>query len=509
MILFFIYLIVLCVLIYKTSFFGILKDDVLNNKFFLSIFLIKISALGAFYFLYMKLYGSIQYSDTGNFYRDSLAIHNIAHSNFTEFIKLMFGLSNDGAGSFVFENFLKSTTTWDKAPGEILYNDNRLMLRMHALIHFISGSNYFVHALFSCFLSLIGINWIYKTFKAEFKHKEIYFFLIWVVFPGVWFWTSGLFKEGPALFLMGMLLISAKSVIADKKRNIKNLVMLYLAMILSIMFKPYLMLPLLVTTLVFYGVRNRTKVRAGLKYIMVTVILFLAANFSLQIVFGKDAVKILGERQRDFMDMSNGGLFLLGKDKFIRLAYDYNLVNVDSSNAIIKAKIKSGPPYMYWEHSHQQDTLYCKANADTITEYQLLYIVPKANATLTPPVLIKDWPSFLKSIPYALYICTLKPFFVDARNVMDIITSSENLIILLSLLLFIYNGIKSDFKNPHYVYFLSLVLIVLILIGSTSPNLGAIQRYRSLVMPFVLLTALLSSTINDPQKLCNFFKNKA
>lgn len=285
--------------------------------------------------------------------------------------------------------------------------------------------------------------------------------------------------------------------------------MLYLAMILSIMFKPYVMLPLLIATLVFYGVRNRTERKAGLKYVIVTIIIFLAANFSLQIMFGKDVVKILGDRQRDFMDMSNGGLFLLGKDKFIRLAYDYNLVKVDSSGTEIKAKIKSGPPYIYWEHSHQQDTLYCKANTDTITEYQLLYIIPKANSTLIPPVLIRDWPSFLKSVPYALYICTLKPLFVDARNALDIITSFENLIILIALLFFLYNGIKTDFKKPHYVYFLSLVIIVLILIGSTSPNLGAIQRYRAPVMPFILLTALLSSTINDPQKLCNFFKNKA
>ena len=108
MIVFALYLLTLCVLVYKTSFFGILKDSILNKKFFLTVFLIKVSALAAFYILYMKLYGSIQYSDTGNFYRDSLAIHNIAHSNFGEFVKLMFGLQEDDAGSYIFENFLKS-----------------------------------------------------------------------------------------------------------------------------------------------------------------------------------------------------------------------------------------------------------------------------------------------------------------------------------------------------------------------------------------------------------------
>ena len=119
----------------------------------------------------MKLYGSIYYSDTGNFYRDSKIIHNIAFSNFGEFFKLMFGFQDDGEGSYIFENFLKPTTTWDKTSTELLYNDNRLILRFHALVHFISLGNYFVHALFSCFLSFVGINWIYKTFKEQFRNK--------------------------------------------------------------------------------------------------------------------------------------------------------------------------------------------------------------------------------------------------------------------------------------------------------------------------------------------------
>jgi hypothetical protein len=506
-IVFVLYLLALSVLIYKTSFFGILKDNILNAKFYLTAFLIKVSALAAFYLLYMKLYGSIQYSDTGNFYRDSLAIHNIAHSNFAEFVKLMLGLQEDGKGSYIFENFLRETTTWDKAPGEILYNDNRLILRLHALIHFISFGNYFVHALFSCFLSFIGINWIYKTFKEEFKNKEIYFFLIWVLFPGVWFWTSGLFKEGPTLFLMGMLLISAKRVISYRKRSIKNLVMLLLATHLSVLFKPHLMLPILVATFLFFAIKNRTDKRVGLKYCIVFLIVFLIGNFTMELLFKKDAIKILSERQRDFMDMSDGGLFLLGEDKFARLPYDFSFVTLDSSQTPVRAKIKMGVPFIYGELTHQQDTLVCNGNTDTTSVYQLLYVIPKANSTLKPPVLIKDWISFFKALPFAIYITTLKPFFFDARNTMDLITSFENLLILLSLLWFVYNGVKNGFKNPHYIYFLSIVILALILIGVTSPNLGAIQRYRALIIPFILLTALLSSTIKDHQKLGNFFRN--
>lgn len=508
MIAFAIYLIVLSVLVYRTAFFGILKDDILNKKFFLTVFLIKISSLAAFYIVYMKLYGSIYYSDTGNFFRDSKIINSIAYSDLGEFFKLMFGFQEDGEGSYIFENFLKPTTTWDKSPNEILYNDNRLILRFHALIHFISFGNYFVHALLSCFLSFIGIHWIYKTFKEQFKDKEIYFYLIWVLFPGVWFWTSGLFKEGPALFLLGMLLISLKRVIALRKYSVKNLIMLFIALQLSIAFKSYLMLPVLIATIVFYGVRNRTNRSVGLKYSFALIIVFILTNLAMHLVIKKDAVKLLADRQKNFIDVSNGGLFLWKDNKFIRTPYDFSLVKIDSSQTKVMAQIKAGVNYTYCELSHETDTLYCNNNTDTSTVYQLMYVIPKSNTTFKPLISVTGWASFLKAIPYSIYISTLKPFFFDARNTIDMVSSCENLLLILSLVWFFYNGIKNGFKDPYYIYFLSMAFMVLIIIGVTSPNLGAMQRYRALIVPFILLTALLSSTIKDYPRLSNFFKNQ-
>jgi hypothetical protein len=453
----------------------------------------------------MKLYGTIYYSDTGNFFRDSNVIHNIAFSNFGEFTKLMFGLQDDSEGTFIFK-FLEPTTTWDKTTDEILYNDNRLLLRFHALIHFISFGNYFVHALFSTFLSFVGINWIYKTFKEQFKDKEIYFYVVWLIFPGVWFWTSGVFKEGPALFILGLLLISLKRVIAQRKYSIKNLVMLFIALQLSLAFKSYLMIPVLISTIIFFGVKNRTERSVGLKYIFVLFVIFLFADLTLYLFVKKDAVNILAERQRNFIDVSHGGLFLVNEEKFIRTEFDYSLVEVDSTQKPVKAKIKPGVPYMYFLQTNMLDTLYCKSNTDS-TWYPLSYVIPRSNTTFQPAIIVDDWPSFLKSVPYSLGITLLKPFFFDARKSIDIVSSIENLIILLSLLWFIYNGIKNGFRDPHYIYFLSMVVMVLIIIGITSPNLGAMERYRALIVPFVLLTALLSSTIKDPSVLSKFFKN--
>jgi hypothetical protein len=507
-IIFTIYFLVICVLIYKASFFGIFKDDVLNSKFFLTVFLIKSSALVAFYLIYTKLYGGIFYLDSGNFYRDSKVIHDIAKSNFGEFIKLMFGFQDDSEGSYIFRNFLEPTTTWDKTPGGFFYNDARPLLRFHALIHFISFGNYFVHALFSCLLSFIGINWVYKTFKNLFKDKEIYFFLIWILFPGVWFWTAGILKEGPALFLIGLVLVSCKRVILDKNSSVKNLIMFFVGIVMCVLYKQYLMIPLCVITLLFFSIVGTSKKAIVTKFLIAFLGIFFIGNWSMKELFQKDIVTVLSQRQRDFLDVSTGGIFLASPDRFVRVPYDYKLVRIDSSKKEIRASIKFGAAYWYNENTHIKDTIFVKSNLDTISNYALTYVIPKSYSTIKPPILDNTWISFLKAIPFAIYITTAKPFFVDARNVMDLVSSFENLLIILSLLLFLYNGFKLGFKNIWYIYFLSLTLVVMVLIGITSPNLGAIERYRSLVIPFILLTALLSSTIKDSEKLSNFFKNR-
>ncbi len=488
--------------------FGILKDETLNSKFFLTAFLVKALALIAFYNVYTMLYGGVNYLDSGNFFRDSKAIHDIAGSNFGEFLKLMFGFQDDSKGSYIFNNFLEPTTTWDKTAGGIFYNDARPLLRFHALIHFISFGNYFVHALFSCLLSFIGINWIYKTFKDMFSGKEIYFFACWILFPGIWFWTAGLLKEGPALFLMGLLLVTSKRILIDKKYSVKNVTLFLISIVMSVLYKQYLMVPLCVVTLLFFSISRGSGKNVGIKFLIAFLGILFIGNWSMKQLFQKDIVTVLSHRQRDFLDVSNGGIFLTSPDKFVRVPFDYNLVRLDSSQKQIKAKVKAGVNYWYCENATILDTVFVKNNLDTTTVYDVSYVIPKSYSTFQPPILNNTWTSFFKAIPFAIYITSAKPLFIDIRNPMDIVSSIENLIIILSISGLLFYAFKGRSKDPWHVYFITITLVILILIGITSPNLGAIQRYRSLVIPFIMLSILLSSTIKDNEKLGNFFKNR-
>jgi hypothetical protein len=112
--------------------------------------------------------------------------------------------------------------------------------------------------------------------------------------------------------------------------------------------------------------------------------------------------------------------------------------------------------------------------------------------------------SFVSSAPYALYTSVLAPSIYLKGGWLGLVANVENLVILSSLLLALLHRRKSlsDFL-PTILLCLLFVLILFLLIGWTTPVLGAMVRYRTPALPFILVTALL---IADPEKLKSRFK---
>jgi hypothetical protein len=455
-----IYFVALCFLIYKTALFGILKDEILNRKFYLSAFIVKCTGVFFFWLVYVKFYGGLNYSDTGNFFRDAKIIHSISQWDVGEFLKVIFGFQNEGEETELFKRFTSRADSWNQAPGEILYNDNRILIKLHALICFISFGNYFVHALFSCLVAFIGINWIYTTFKFLFPGKEIYLFLCWLVFPGLWFWSSGILKESLALFFMGLLLISLKRIVLDQQFRMKNWFMLLIGIIICFFFKQYVILPLLFCSLLFFIITSRENLkRKSLIFLSALLLIAIMGNFSLNLLFNRNLLSILEERQRVFKDVAKGGIFLQDQDRWIRLPYNYDLVNIDSSGTKPLVTIKKNASFVYLDYAKWPDSSYCASNTDTTRQLSIQFILPEARSTIQIPSLDDSWFSLLKVLPSAVYISILKPFFFDSRNVLDHMTSFENLLIIASILILLVKGRAGPLIN-WIVYFCTICLII-------------------------------------------------
>lgn len=431
------------------------------------------------------MYGGIEKFDAGKFYHDADTISHFSEINFTEYIKLLFGFQNDGEGSYLYENCIIHTDNWDNGKvRDFFYNDNRIIIRLHSLLNFLPFSNYFVQALFNCFLSFIGITFLYKSFKDFFIGKEIGILIILCFFPALWFYTGAVLKEGITVLCLGSLIYLLKLIITQGV-SLKRVLFLILFISISFLLKPYILLLASVCFTLFFSFSGSSKIKyKSLLFIAIFISLIISANGLSLLVKNKSLFTAAKEHQRIFADVAKGGIFLLDEVKFVRLRSDTNLVQrVPSKHNIFK--IKQNVPYAYWEHSHQKDTLYCHKNNDTTSEYSLVYQIAESGSNFN----IGSENTF-SIISACFYYSLFHPLFYHSKSLLQLLASVENLFIILSLLLIVIGVIRNKKDKFLPVCFLFMAFSVCCIIGFSTPNSGAIFRYRSPIIVFILLSAL-------------------
>ncbi|MBL7918881.1 MAG: hypothetical protein JNJ40_01125 [Bacteroidia bacterium] len=474
-------------MIYKNGVFGIFKDDVINSKTFSLLFLLKALAVPVFYLVYKKLYGGVEKFDAGKFYADAATINSYAYSEPFGYLKLLFGLQDESEGTNLYSNYITHTTQWDNGRlKEYFYNDNRIVIRVHSLLHFIAFNSYFVHALFSCSLSFIGITFLYKSVKDFFKSKELFVLLVLCSFPALWFYTGAVLKEGLVIFIFGGTLYLLKKLFSENRKWLV-FILLLASFFISFLLKPYILLFAFFTFSIFFWIYYSKKIKLKcLAFLSVLVILITATNF-LSVTFKhRSLLSAALKQQRMFADASKGGIFLMDRLKFVRLDFDSTLVKKVNNNDSIFT-IKKDAPYIYWEHWHQQDTLFTTANTDTITQYKLVYQLPKSGSNINFDTHSEN--IFTISI-YSLYYSMFYPLFFNSKSLLQHLASFENLLITISIVIFFIGLFQNKKDNFPAITFMVFALLLCLLIGLTTPNSGAIFRYRSPAVIFILLAAL-------------------
>ena len=492
------YLLLFLLLIYKTNFFGLFADDKITPGVLTLIFFIKSLAIPTFYIVYKNVYGGIEKFDAGIFYNDARAINNLAWINLGEYVKVVLGLQDDSPGSYFYTHGTINTLNWDNGKlKDFFYNDNRIVIRLHSILHFIAFGSYAVHALFTCFISYVGTFYLYKTFKEFFKENEIWLIFILCLFPTLWFYTGAVLKEGLVLFVLGCSIYQIKK-ITQKKFPIRALPGFVFLLFISLLLKPYLLCFALFCFSLFFFLQHSVKIKYKvICFFMVVAIVVISVNVCFIYFKNRGLKEMALAQQRIFSDASRGGIFLNNAVILVRLNDDTTLVfKKPGSNTYT---IKKNIPYIFWEHNHAGDTLFCRANQDTLAQYDLIYRVKKGGSNIDLAVYSNNNLSLV--IP-ALHYSLFFPLFYNANGPLQAVASFENLLIIISLFILFYGLIvsKKDRLLPLTLIFFALSLCILI--GITTPNSGAIFRYRSPVVIFILIAALYYS---KPFKV-NFIK---
>lgn len=107
--------------------------------------------------------------------------------------------------------------------------------------------------------------------------------------------------------------------------------------------------------------------------------------------------------------------------------------------------------------------------------------------------------SFIMQAPHALYMTLLGPLFHPSGGAFGIMAVLENTVILLAVATMLYYRLpRRSLDHILLTAFLTYILILALVIGWTTPVMGALVRYRVPLLPFVLIVAAL---ILDHRKL--------
>jgi hypothetical protein len=210
------------------------------------------------------------------------------------------------------------------------------------------------------------------------------------------------------------------------------------------------------------------------------------ANEASVLIKGKSFKEAAFERKKEFAILAKGGIFLFDSVKFVRTEYNYSFLKKSEIGKKYYT-IKKGTPFSYYEISHPQDTLYCKSNQDTMRQYLLVYDLPTAGSNFE---IGNDQNNMMLIVAKSLYFSIAHPLFYNARNMLQVLASIENLVLIASLIVFIVGAIKKKKDNFPPLAFMIFGLSLFIIIGITTPNSGALLRYRAPAAVFIIISAL-------------------
>jgi hypothetical protein len=394
-------------LIYKMRFFDL---EGISKRSLSFIFILKIIAGLILWAIYTFYYTDRATADIYKYFDASKVMFETLNTNPVHFFKMLTGIGNNTPE---FTPYYDKMNFWSRQIESSIYNDSHTIIRFNTFVRFFSFGYYNVHTVFICFLSLIGLTAIYKTFSPVLQDKKKELFISVFLLPSVLFWGSGVLKEGIICLGIGLLLALSKFYV-------------WLAIMPGLVFTLWV---------------NKSKgTKKGLKFI---TIICLTAIIGLNIdkfTSIQNPLVTLAQKQIEFNKLAGG---------FVTDAYNKPI-------PVPGIVIKTNP--------------------------------------LKPTLL-----SLIKNSPQALINTLFRPFFWESKSPMMLMAGIENLMIF-TFILFCIIFIKPlrDIRWEWVLFCISFVIIQFLIIGTTTPILGAIVRYKVPALPFLLITFLL---VLDKEKI--------
>ena len=479
---------VCCILFYSLSFY---KNSGINPPIISILFAIKIISGVGLLFVYTYFYQDRKTGDVFKYLDDSKIIWHYSKTNLVVYFKILFGIDNYNKEVATVLNYLDH---WDLEGNVNFINDSRLIIRFNLLLYPFSGGNQYIHLVVLGLWSFTGQVAIYRTFVLIFNEKIKSLIAVFFI-PSFVFWSSGILKEGVLIGFLGLFLWFTFCYFkSGKKSHLLIFIVMWLGVLFSKFYVAFCLIPL--TFIFCYTPNLKTKIAIlfGVIFCFFSY-LFFTNNDSII----EKPLKLLSEKQQQFINVSKGGYFIeQAKDTF-RIDYDLGTtaIKMCGDSGYLSRKIVG------YAFVNLRDTKLVEIRTGKTNSFKILKKLPGAKSNIEINE-IDGLEGFIKNIPEYFLNVLIRPLPKETRNIFQLITLVENISVVIFFVLSLvwFKQVKKN-EIAWMLCFLLYIFLLFILIGSTTPVIGAIVRYKIPALPFLWIMILV---MFDESKFRNSIK---
>lgn len=366
--------------------------------------------------------------DTFSYYETSLAFTNMLEHDPGTFMETYFG----GATQ---ENKSKFTTDTGVPLGYIFLNGNNLMVsKLTVPLMLLGLGSYLLTTVLVSVVTFYGLWKLYRMFISYYPHLKGKLAIAVLFMPSVIFWGGGILKDSFTLAATSYFIVATDHLINKRKALFSNLMVFLLSAFFILSIKPYVIIILIPGTLVWFSYKRLQKLKNRLfRYLIVPFVYIgvLAGSYLLLTSLGGS----------------------LGK---------FSLERAFQMAAVIQEDLQQE-----YYHGHTYD----------IGDFEP-----------TPTGVLSKFPIGTLS---GLY----RPFLPEVQNVVMFFSALETTFLLfLTLSPFWKNKFSKLWgfltSNPLLIYCLLFSVLFAFMIGVTTPNYGALVRFRIPFLP-IFTSALM------------------
>jgi hypothetical protein len=186
--------------------------------------------------IYTKVYPKRSEADAFKYFDDAVILSQVAKEDFGAYSRILVGTTRQADSVY-----LNRMNYWFRSYDHGLSNDNRLVIRVNAVLNLITQGQYGLNLCFFLFFSFLGGYWLFLFFMHFSPYKWLAFAAAFLL-PSTLFWSSGILKEALLMAALGGLVYSLLRVV--KSFSWVALVLCILSVLILLHLKVYIFIAL-------------------------------------------------------------------------------------------------------------------------------------------------------------------------------------------------------------------------------------------------------------------------